>query len=145
MNKKIKSRFAEGVLSIPTQAYQLWVGNFARSVKTTVKVSEAKLLDLTTSADLDGLNQVRNHLIHVYQKSFQKGREYADDDRKICNMVISKMKVDVLISNLYIKTKIQRIKNINSNIPNVTVMLVANHEECIDASSMSEVKTGEIQ
>ncbi len=33
MNKKIKSRFAEGVLSIPTQAYQLWVGNFARSVK----------------------------------------------------------------------------------------------------------------
>ncbi len=33
MNKKIKSRFAEGVLSILTQAYQLWVGNFARLVK----------------------------------------------------------------------------------------------------------------
>ncbi len=37
MNKKIKSRFAEGVLSIPTQAYQLWVGNFARSVEIDVK------------------------------------------------------------------------------------------------------------
>lgn len=114
-------------------------------IKTTVKVSEAKLLDLTTPAGLDGFNQVRNHLIHVHRKSFQKRREYADDDRKICNMAISMMKVDVLISNLYIKTKIQRIKNINSNIPNVTVMLVANHEECIDVSSMSEVKTGEIQ
>jgi hypothetical protein len=33
MNTKIKSGYARRVLSIPTQAYQLWVGNFARLVK----------------------------------------------------------------------------------------------------------------
>lgn len=60
-------------------------------------------------------------------------------------MTIKIMCLEALISNLYIKNKVQRTKIINSNIPNVTVMLVAKPETCIDLSSIKKVKTGEIK
>ena len=38
MNRKIKSGFARSVLSIPSQAYPLWGGNFARAVKNIMTI-----------------------------------------------------------------------------------------------------------
>ncbi|MGB4499398.1 MAG: hypothetical protein WBI40_11955 [Methylococcaceae bacterium] len=110
-------------------------------IETIVKVPESKLLDLTSNDGLKGFNEFRNHIICKFDHLFKVKRDQADDDQKICNMAIKWMEADVLISNLYIKNKAQRIKKIKSNI--VTVMLVAEHEKCISSIRIFEV--GEIK
>lgn len=114
-------------------------------IEARLTISEAKLLDLTTKEGLEGFNKVRDHIISKYNHFFQRGRDTADDDQKICNMTIKIMCLEALISNLYIKNKVQRTKIINSNIPNVTVMLVVKPKTCIDLSSIKQVETGEIK
>jgi len=108
-------------------------------------VQNSRLLDLTTTDGLIVFNTIRELLINELQKHFfVRDRDKNDDDQKICNQAISHLKLELLISHLYIKNRTQRIKNIVSKIPNTTVMLLVKPELC-DISLIKQVKTGVIK
>ncbi|WP_428353234.1 hypothetical protein [Methyloprofundus sp.] len=54
------------------------------------------------------------------------------------------MKLDIIIHNLYIKNKTQRIKKIASNTPNVTVMCVKDVAN-IDIDTINKEKEGRVK
>ena len=114
-------------------------------VQAEIDVQKSRLLDLTTTDGLVAFNTIRELLINELERNFfVRNRDVDEDDQKICNHAISHLKLELLISHLYIKNRTQRIKNIVSKIPNTTVMLVVKPELC-DISSIRQVKTGVIK
>jgi hypothetical protein len=105
-------------------------------------ITGENVLDLTTQAGLIAFNTMRQKIIEKHKQYFYRDRNIYEDDRLICNLIIQAMNLDLLINNLYIKTKIQRMKIIYSRIPNVTVMLVVNPNKSIDLSSIEEIEKG---
>lgn len=114
-------------------------------IQARVDVQNSRILDLTTTDGLLAFNTVREHLINKLERNFfVRGRDVNNDDQKICNLVISHLKLELLICHFYIKNRTQRTRNIVSKIPNTTIMLVVKPELC-DISSINQVKTGVIR
>lgn len=102
------------------------------------KTTFDKHLDVRKDKDLIAYNTVRERIIEMHDANFQKDRDKKCDDCVMWNMVAKYLKLDVVIHNLYIKNKQQRIKKINSNVPNTTVMCVK--KPClIDQQTIKEV------
>lgn len=106
-----------------------------------VEVFGERVLDLTTTEGLRVYNEMRNLLIHRYELSFHRDRNIHQDNCKMSNLIIKRRKLDILINHLYIKNKMQRIRNIDSKVPNTTVMVVT---EPLSIKSIKIVSSGEI-
>jgi len=140
--------FIEGV-SCPIKTAREWALNEAYkdlnykyySILKVKAVGET-IFDLTTIDGLRKFNELRNQIIKKYNTYFYKNRNFYEDDRVILNLMIKWMNIDILISNLYIKTKKQRISKIYSRIPNVTVMLVTEPKKSIELSSIKKIEKG---
>ena len=77
-------------------------------IQAEVDVQKSRLLDLTATDGLVVFNTVRELLINKREKNFfVRDRNVNDDDQKICNQAISHLKLELLISHLYIKNQTQ--------------------------------------
>lgn len=133
----------------PIKLASIWAKNQAYCARTRTykynkysvlqaKTTFDKHLDVRKDKDLIAYNTVRERIIEMHDANFQKDRDKKCDDCVMWNMVAKYLKLDVVIHNLYIKNKQQRIKKINSNVPNTTVMCVK--KPClIDQQTIKEV------
>jgi len=129
--------------------YKAWNGNskpalYSRYNVLSAKVVGANILDTNKIADLKAFNLVRNRLLEIHKEHWCKDRKVTEDDRLLWNFAADFMKLDVIIHNLYIKNKTQRIKKIASNIPNVTVMCVKDVAN-IDIDTINKEKEGRVK
>ncbi|MSP27137.1 MAG: hypothetical protein EXR80_01450 [Methylococcales bacterium] len=85
-------------------------------------VSGERVLDLRLEEDLKLFNTQRDHILKRYIEEKHRFKIKPHPDTFLCNAVTKSMKLDLLIQNLYIKTEVQRINNIDSRIPNSTVL-----------------------
>jgi len=138
--------FVEGV-SCPIKNAREWALNEAYKDLNYKHYSILKvravgktIFDLTTIDGLKKFDELRNQIIKKYNTYFHRNRNFYEDDRIILNLIIKWMKIDILISNLYVKTTAQRISKIYSRIPNVTVMLVTDPKKSIKLSSIEEIE-----
>jgi len=124
--------FTEGV-SCPIQNAVEWAKNQAYSRKGnryhSYTVLEAtarcsKLLDLRTTEGISAFDTVRKKILEKHDEHFARSRRIQNDNRVMWNLVAQMMSLEVIIHNLYIKNRIQRIRKIDSNVPNTTVMCV---------------------
>ena len=115
-------------------------------IKTQMRVKKEKILDLTTLNGLKKYNTTRDIVIIenkeklMFRRDFRikKRKDFRIDDQIIMNMVIDWLNVDVVISNLYIKNSIQRDLELESYMPNSTVVSVIN-SEVLEHSKTDEV------
>lgn len=107
-----------------------------------VEVSGERVLDLTTTEGLQVYNEMRNLFIHKYESLFHRDRDIRQDNCKMSNLIIKRLKLDILINHLYIKNKSQRRLNLVSNTPNTTVMVVTKPQNIL---SIEVVSRGEIK
>ncbi|MBV7264436.1 hypothetical protein KCG43_20700 [Photobacterium sp. WH24] len=145
--------FAEGISEpIPNaiewaknQAYDSRTGSNKYESYTVLEaaVTGVRVLNTTTNEGLKVYNVLRDALLEKHNKYFTKNRRFKDDDRIMWDLVALNMSLDVVIHNLYIKNKMQRVKKICSNVPNTTVMCVKN-SSLIDRNSVKEVAKGEV-
>lgn len=108
-----------------------------------VLVSGDRSLDLRLDEDLKIFESVREHILKRFVHEKKNFKSKLTPDTFLCNAVSKSMKIDILIQNLYIKTKEQRINRINSRIPNSTV-LCAKETAIIDIENINETEKGEI-
>lgn len=99
-----------------------------------------RVLDLRLEEDLSIFEKLRLHILERYEAEKEKCRTNLHPDTFLCNAVAKSMNLDILIQNLYIKTKEQRIKMFHSKIPNSTV-LCAKKSAIIEIESIEEVET----
>lgn len=107
-------------------------------------VSGDRVLDLRIDDDLRMFEELRQYILTKFEKDVAgqpKFGKISAQDNYICNAVAKSMKLDILIHNLYIKTKRQRIKNINSRVPNSTV-LCAKETALISVEDIDVIETG---
>ncbi len=106
------------------QAYNKGKVDYDKFVVFKAEVVCGRVLDTTNLDGLKVFNTLRDALIKKHDECFQKNRNVWCDDRIMWNLVAQTMKLDAVVHNLYIKSKIQRIKKIGSNVPNTTVLCV---------------------
>lgn len=104
------------------------------------KVYGNRVLDLRKDEDLAIFNTVRGHIMKRYEEEKREFRRKMAPDTFLCNAVAKSLKLDILIHNFYIKNKLQRLKRIDSRIPNSTV-LCAKDTAIIDLANMEEIET----
>ena len=115
-------------------------------IQTQMTVKKEKILDLTTLNGLKKYNTTRDIVIEENKEKLmcrrdlriKKRKDFRIDDQIIMNMVIDWLNVDVVISNLYIKNSIQRDLELESCLPNSTVVSVINYE-VLEHSNTAEV------
>lgn len=115
-------------------------------IQTQMTVKKEKILDLTTLNGLKKYNTTRDIVIEKNKEKLmcrrdlriKKRKDFRIDDQIIMNMVIDWLNVDVVISNLYIKNSIQRDLELESCLPNSTVVSVIN-SEVLERSNTAEV------
>lgn len=98
-------------------------------------------LDITTDEGKKIVIDARKKLIQRYSKS-ERGNYR---DAELLKFLVSFMKFDVLIYDFYIKFTEERRLRIESNMPNVRVICVANPIASIDKSKIEVIKTGLIR
>ncbi|EIV8492745.1 hypothetical protein [Vibrio vulnificus] len=144
--------FVEGI-SDPLDNACEWAKNQAHSKEglqykeyAVLKVKSvcSKVLDTTTIEGLKAFNKLREALIEKHDQHFTPNREQLCDNRVMWNLVSSQMNLDAVIHNLYIKNKTQRIKKIQSNVPNTTVMCVK-VPHSIELGSIEVVRRGRVR
>lgn len=84
----------------------------------------ANLLDLRLTEGLCAFNRVRDKILEKHDALFVRNRRFRSDNRVMWNMVAQMMCLDAIIHNLYIKNRTERIRRVQSNVPNTTVMCV---------------------
>lgn len=141
--------FVEGISDPVNSAkewaeYKAWNGKnnpllYSKYTILSIKVVGGNILDTRIEKDLKALNSVRDKLQNKHAKHWRRSRKFSEDDRILWDLAADFMQLEIIIHNLYIKNKTQRIKKITSNIPNVTVMCVKKVEN-IDLNTISEVK-----
>lgn len=89
-------------------------------------VSGTNVLDTTQREGLQAFNTIRNKIIESKMKCFPFDRERKYDNRVMWNLIADFLKLEIIIHQLYIKTKKERRYNLVSNVPNSTVMCVKN-------------------
>lgn len=110
-------------------------------------VSGDRVLDLRSDKDLGIFEELRQHILAKFEKDVAgqpRYRRISAQDNYICNAVAKSMDLDILIHNLYIKTKRQRIKNINSRVPNSAV-LCAKETASISIEDIEVIETGKVK
>lgn len=109
-----------------------------------VEASGNNILNTNKQDDLKAFNVVRDKLLEIHTQRWKPDRRIIEDNRILWNLVADLMKIDIIIHNLYIKTKIQRICKIDSNVPNTTVMCVKDVEN-IHIETIKREKVGKVQ
>lgn len=141
--------FVEGISCPITNAGE-WAKNQAFSRKGNrydrYTVLEAvarcnRLLDATTVEGLQAFEEVRQKILEKHDEHFVKGRVIQNDNCVMWNLVARLMGLDAVIHNLYIKNRMQRIKQVQSNVPNTTVLCVKNPDS-IDSETIRVVDKG---
>lgn len=124
--------FTEGV-SCPIQNAVEWAKNQAYSRKgnryDSYTVLEAtarcsRLLDLRYIDGVRAFEVVRKKILEKHDEHFMRNRRVKSDNRVMWNLVAQMMDLEVVVHNLYIKNQFQRIRTVDSNVPNTTVMCV---------------------
>ncbi|WP_305909590.1 hypothetical protein Q9L42_004655 [Methylomarinum sp. Ch1-1] len=128
---------------------QAWNGRsnpplYPRYTVLSAEVHGKNVLDTNKQEDLKAFNQVRDKLLEIHDKHWKRNRKLEEDNRILWNMVADFMKLEIIIHNLYIKTKRQRQYRIKSNVPNVTVMCVKNSAN-ICTNTMKKAKEGKVK
>lgn len=113
-------------------------------LEVPIKINENKYLNLTEEKGSKLFNEFRDRLV---KKIFESGRTIVGDflDYDILNIMRESLGIEFVKSNLYIKFAAQRILQIKSTIPNVTVLVVNNPIKNIQRSSIKEIKRGNIK
>ena len=106
-------------------------------------INSTEVLDLRNDEDLIQFNRVRKRILFREQKKFRIGGD-DEHDRKLVNFVQEVFGFEVIICNLYIQTVIQRLRGIQSRIPNTTVLCVTK-VAVIDKDSIEEIENMEIK
>jgi len=109
----------------------------------SVEVSGKKILNTNNLDHLQIFNKFREEIIRKHDMNWKKNRNFHEDNRIIWNIIADLMELEVIIHNLYVKNKYQRIKKISSNVPNVTVMCVKDSKN-IDFNSIKKIKVGKV-
>jgi len=149
--------FIEG-LKEPKQAAEEWAHNYswdknARKLKylhaavLKAKVSGVKVLDLRIQKNLKYFTDYREAFIKKHDSHFKRYRtnsRYETDCLIFNELKKSNGGIDIIIHNVYIKNKIQRIRNINSNVANSTV-LCATSADSVDIASIKVIKRSMIR
>lgn len=115
-------------------------------VKTKATVIKDRVLDLTSGEGLERFNYYRDIVIQEQREelttrrdlSIKKRKDFRIDDQIIMNMILEKIKIDLVVANLYIKNEAQRSLQLESCMPNSTVASVIN-PKVIDHSATVEV------
>lgn len=102
-------------------------------------VSGDRVLDLRIEEDLKIFDKVRQHILKKYEEEKKKLTIKLHPDTFLCNSVAKSMNLDIVIQNLYIKKKSERIRKIDSRIPNSTV-LCAKKTAKIDLVDIEEIE-----
>lgn len=110
----------------------------------SAEVGGKNVLDTNKKDDLIVFNEVRELLLETHDQYWQKDRRLKNDNRILWNLVADFLEIEIIIHNLYIKTKQQRIKRIDSNVPNVTVMCVKDVKN-INIDTIKKEKVGEVE
>jgi len=147
--------FVEGCSASPAEDARYWVEaeqrnrNSTRYVVFQVKVRCGKLLDLRTSDGLIAFNHLRDK-VYRQLELFSPTEKFDDSiDTKIADLALLRflkeiLKFDSIIGNFYTRRKIQRMKRLRSNIPNVCILCVDNRLQSVDISEIRPVSCGDI-
>ncbi|MGP8290358.1 hypothetical protein ACT3OH_08885 [Vreelandella zhanjiangensis] len=144
--------FVEGI-SCPVQNSVEWAKNQAyrpegnRYNKYAILEATAqctRLLDLRYTEGLSAFETVRTKILEKHNKHFMRDRRVQCDNRVMWNLVAQVMDLEVIIHNLYIKNRIQRIKKLSSNVPNTTVMCVKDPDSIV-IETIKVVTSGVVQ
>ncbi|MFK5969716.1 MAG: hypothetical protein QM487_06295 [Candidatus Marithrix sp.] len=82
-------------------------------------------------------------VLERYKKEKDNFKKKPTPDTFLCNAITKILKLDILIQNLYIKTKYQRVHYMDSRIPNSTVLCVK-ETATIDLTNIEEIEKEEI-
>lgn len=104
-------------------------------------VNGGNILNTSNSDHIKAFNDVRTALLKTHKKNWKSTRNIIEDNRIIWNLIAELMELDIIIHDLYVKTKFERIYKVSSNVPNVTVMCVKNVNN-INFDTLKTVKEG---
>ena len=110
----------------------------------SVEVRGTNVLNTNETEHLKEFIKVSSLLQQKHKEIWKNDRELKNDNRVLWNLVADFMKLEVIIHNLYIKTKYQRINRISLNVPNTTVMCVKNSKN-IDIDTVREISSGVVK
>jgi hypothetical protein len=124
--------FIEGI-SCPIKNARFWAINNAWDKKNKyytyqyyavlkAKISGERIFDLRNESTLVEFNRLRTKLLEKYENEKKSFKTKIDPDTYLFNNITELLKIDIIIHNLYIKTKQHRINKIQSRIPNATVL-----------------------
>lgn len=107
-------------------------------IKAAVRLNEDKSLDLTQDKGYQLFNMFRDKVISSIEFVGKKPvTPYRDVD--VFKVMRQELGIEFVKSNLYIKFAVQRIGRFESNIPNVTVLVVNNPAKNIQKPSIQVI------
>lgn len=116
--------------------------DYAEYIVLEVIIRGDKVLDLTLRDHLTNFNLVRSMVLSLFQDKFVTSKGFdSTHDTLLMNLAMDYMKLDIVISDMYVKNAKLRKERISSRIPNVTMMCIKN-ANLIDRESIKAVQRG---
>lgn len=126
------------------QGWKRRVDSYCYYSVLSVQVKATNVLDTNIKEHLVEVNKVRSLLIEIEKNNWARDRNFSEDNRVMWNLIADFMDLEIIIHNLYIQTKTERILKIKSNIPNATVMCVKNVAN-IQLNSLKVIDKGRVR
>ncbi len=101
------------------------------------------VLNASTLEGINAFNKVRDYALAKFPSFRSEFRDKYGDNRAMWNFVSKRLKLDAVIHSLYIKHKLQRVRNIASNVPNSLVLCVKDNKY-IDSERIDVIKEGKV-
>lgn len=107
-----------------------------------------RYLDLRKSTHVEAFSVIRTELnnrlkrAELYNQQGYPQSGYYNDCR-VCNYLLMQKKLCAIVKNDYIKHEDERRRQINSNIPNCTIMCVRDAQLSIELGLINVVRTGD--
>lgn len=108
-------------------------------LKTSIELDN--VFDTRSQDALLVFNILRDAILKKHRLLFKASNALHENDKIIWDIISDDSRLDGVIHNLYIRNQFQRIKRVNSNVPNTTVLCVKNNSS-INLSSIDVVKEG---
>lgn len=115
-------------------------------LQVLIEVHDEFLLDLSTLEGIQTFNYLRKLFVDKIKQAKKKLPRGQIQDGHIINKAREELdiRIDVVKGDFYFKFTPERVYNINSRVPNVTIVAVHNVHECLELRNISLNCEGDI-
>ena len=114
-------------------------------IQANIVCQKDKFLDLTNTDGLKFFNHARNKIIEKIKLKNKRLKSGSYWDSDVLSYIKDLIEIELIKAHFYIKFAEERRAQVISRIPNTTVICSCSPDSCIDKSSITVIKKGNVQ